>query len=98
MVCFVAFGVFSDPWVTGEVTGPGATTGAATRRRGTAADPALGSGPGLGSVGPKAGQRADFEGIPARIRPKSGPEDQFPARKRYCVTYGGLCKDRAKTF
>jgi hypothetical protein len=35
---------------------------------------------------PLAGRRADFEALPTRIRPKSGPEARFPARKQYCVT------------
>ncbi len=36
---------------------------------------------------PKAGPRADFEAFPNRIRPKSGPEDRFSARKHYRVTW-----------
>ncbi len=35
---------------------------------------------------PKAGRRADFEALPARIQPKSCPEARFPARKHYCAT------------
>ncbi len=35
---------------------------------------------------PSAGQRADFEALPIRIRSESGPKDRFPARKRHCVT------------
>ncbi len=34
---------------------------------------------------PKAGRRADFEVFQIRIRPKSGLEAHFPARKHYCV-------------
>ena len=30
---------------------------------------------------PSAGRKADFEALPIRIRPKSGPEARFPARK-----------------
>ncbi len=29
---------------------------------------------------------ADFDAFPIRIRPKSGPEARFPARRHYCVT------------
>ncbi len=32
---------------------------------------------------PNAGGRADFEVVPTRIRPKSGSEYRFPARKHY---------------
>ncbi len=32
---------------------------------------------------PKASRRADFDAFPTRIRPKSGPEVRFPARKHY---------------
>ncbi len=39
------------------------------------------SGPEIGR--PKAGRRADLEALQIRIRPKSGPEAQFPARKHY---------------
>ncbi len=35
---------------------------------------------------PKAGRRADLDVFPTRIRPRSGPEAQYPARKYYCVT------------
>ncbi len=41
---------------------------------------------------PKAGKRADFEALPIRIRPKSGPEARCPTRKHYCVTQGNLCQ------
>ena len=41
-------------------------------------------------IGPPAGLRpgggAIFEALPTRIRPKSGPEARFLARKHYCVT------------
>ncbi len=37
---------------------------------------------------PSAGRRADFDVCPTRIRPKSGREARFPARKHYCVTLG----------
>ncbi len=35
---------------------------------------------------PKAGRRTDFGSFPVAVRPKSGPEGRFPARKHYCVT------------
>ncbi len=35
---------------------------------------------------PKAGRRADFNAFPVAVRPKSGPEGRFTARKHYCVT------------
>ncbi len=35
---------------------------------------------------PKAGRRADFGGFPVAVRPISGPEGRFPARKHYGVT------------
>jgi hypothetical protein len=39
-------------------------------------------------IGPPAGRMpADFEVVPMRIRPKSGTDARFPARKQYCVTY-----------
>ncbi len=34
---------------------------------------------------PSAGRRADFSAFPVAVRPKSGPEGRFPARKHYCV-------------
>ncbi len=34
---------------------------------------------------PKAGWRADFGSFLIAVRPKSGPEVRFPARKHYCV-------------
>ncbi len=34
----------------------------------------------------KAGRRADVDAFPIRMRPKSGPEARFPARKHHCVT------------
>ncbi len=37
-------------------------------------------------IGPPAGRRADFGVFPVAVRPKSDPEDRFPARKHYCVT------------
>ncbi len=37
---------------------------------------------------PKAGRRTDFDAVPTRIRPKSGPEARFPVRKHYCFTQG----------
>ncbi len=47
-------------------------------------------------IGPPAGRR------PAGIRPKSGPEARFPARKHYCVTYGKAAppagRNRPKTM
>ncbi len=52
------------------------------------------SGPEIGLAGrisagqpqnPKAGRRADFEALPNRIRPKSGPEARFLARKHYSL-------------
>ncbi len=36
---------------------------------------------------PSANRRADFGVFPVAVRPKSGPEGRFPARKHYCVTY-----------
>ncbi len=36
---------------------------------------------------PKAGRRAYFGAIPVAVRPKSGPEGRFTARKHYCVTW-----------
>jgi hypothetical protein len=36
---------------------------------------------------PKAAQRADFEALRTKIRPKSGPEAQCPARTHYCLPY-----------
>ena len=39
---------------------------------------------------PKAGWRADVGAFPVAVRPKSGPEGLFPARKHYCVTTRGL--------
>jgi hypothetical protein len=35
---------------------------------------------------PSACRRADFGAFPVAVRPKSGPEGRFPARKHYCVT------------
>ena len=35
---------------------------------------------------PSAGRRADFGAFPVAVRPQSGPEGRFPARKHYCVT------------
>ena len=35
---------------------------------------------------PSAGRRADFGAFPVAVRPKSGPEGRFTARKHYCVT------------
>jgi hypothetical protein len=34
----------------------------------------------------KASRRAYIAVFPFRVRPKSGPEDRFPARKHLCVT------------
>ncbi len=34
---------------------------------------------------PKAGRRADFEAFPISIRPRTGPEARFPARKHYWI-------------
>ncbi len=36
-------------------------------------------------IGPLAGRRADFYVFQIGIRPKSGPEAQFPARRHYCL-------------
>ena len=36
---------------------------------------------------PKAGRRADFGSFPVAVRPKSGPEGRFTARKHYCVIW-----------
>jgi hypothetical protein len=33
-----------------------------------------------------AGRRADFEALPIGFRPKSGPEDRFPARTHYRIS------------
>ncbi len=35
---------------------------------------------------PKAVRRADVGAFPVAVRPKSGPEDGFLARKHYCIT------------
>ncbi len=35
---------------------------------------------------PKAGRRADFGAFRVAVRPKSGPEGGFTARKHYCIT------------
>ena len=35
---------------------------------------------------PSAGRRADLGGFAVAVRPKSGPEGRFTARKHYCVT------------
>ncbi len=35
---------------------------------------------------PKAGRRADLLAFPVSVRPTSGPEGRFTARKHYCVT------------
>jgi hypothetical protein len=35
---------------------------------------------------PKAGWRTHFDVFPIRIRPKSGPEARFPARRLHCPT------------
>ena len=35
---------------------------------------------------PSAGRRADFGAFPVAVRPQSGPEGRFTARKHYCVT------------
>ncbi len=53
----------------------------------------IGFRPGLGlKIRPLAGLRpaggGGFEAFPIRMRPKSCPEDHFPARKHYCVTLG----------
>ncbi len=58
----------------------------------------LASGPDFGRIligktskavlRPVKGRRADFEALPMRIRPTSGPEARFPARKPYCVLWG----------
>ncbi len=32
-----------------------------------------------------SGRRADFGALPVAVRPKSGPEGRFTARKHYCV-------------
>ena len=37
-------------------------------------------------IGPSTGRRTDFEALPISIRPKSGPEARFLARKHYSVT------------
>jgi hypothetical protein len=37
-------------------------------------------------IGPPAGRRTDFGVFPVGVRPKSGPEGRFPARKHNCVT------------
>jgi hypothetical protein len=34
----------------------------------------------------RIGRKADFRIFPVAVRPKSGPEGRFPARKHYCVT------------
>ncbi len=36
---------------------------------------------------PSAGWRADFGAFPAAVRPSSGPEGRFTARKHCCVTW-----------
>ncbi len=41
---------------------------------------------GSSKIGPPAGRRADFEAVPIRIRPKSGPEAQSPSQKHHCLT------------
>ncbi len=41
---------------------------------------------------PKAGRRGDFDVFPNRVRPKSGPETRFQARKHYCATSGKSLK------
>ena len=33
-----------------------------------------------------AGRKADFGSSPVAVRPQSGLEGRFPARKHYCVT------------
>ncbi len=35
---------------------------------------------------PAFGRRAGFGAFPVAVRPKSGPEGRFTARKHYCVT------------
>jgi hypothetical protein len=37
---------------------------------------------------PKAGRRAEFGVFTVAVRPKSGPEGRFPARRHYCVKSG----------
>jgi hypothetical protein len=38
------------------------------------------------AIGPPTGRRVDFGAFPVAVRPKSSPEDQLTARRRYCVT------------
>ncbi len=40
----------------------------------------------LDSLGKTSESAADYEVFPMRIRPTSGPEVRFLARKQYCVT------------
>ena len=64
------------------------------------------SGPGIGRIlagllpgkhrnrpsgRPSAGRKPDFEVFSMRIRPKSSPEAQFPARKHYCIPIRPPC-------
>ncbi len=48
--------------------------------------PTIGNTPKSPSGRPWAGRRADLGAIPVAVRPKSGPEGRFSARKHYCVT------------
>ncbi len=44
---------------------------------------------GFGDIhGPCEKVQPSLAGPPIRIRPKSCPEDRFPARRNYCVTWG----------
>ncbi len=72
---------------------PGRKSGFWAESRPDSNQESLKIGPSAGR--PSAGRRADFEAFPIRIRPKSGPQGRFPARKGYCLAWcrcrGGSC-------
>ncbi len=42
--------------------------------------------------------RTDFGAFPVAVRPKSGPEGRYTARKHYCVTYSNAVKTVFRFF
>jgi hypothetical protein len=80
---FIGFGLgFQEryPMLPNRASGPGRKPGFRARSRPDSSRIKPQSRP---SGRPSAGRRADSQAFPMRVRPKSGPDALFPARKHY---------------